>query len=158
MDGIGLAGRYWCRPTKIGRWRRSTLLVRRVLDFPPQGFFPRNLSTNSRYEAFPVLPVNRVFLAPARPRPAALFAVGVLHAQSVTNHTTTTATNTVKLPEPVTLLRFDEGTGTYAAASVGDHPAPLIGQAGWSTGVSRALLAESSRSCWQLRRYHFYRC
>ena len=67
--------------------------------------------------------------------PAALFAVGVLHAQTVPNHTTTTAATTIKLPEPVTLLSFDEGTGTYAADSVGDHPATLFGQAGWTTGL-----------------------
>jgi len=64
--------------------------------------------------------------------PAALFAVGVLHAQTVLNHATTI---TIKLPEPVTLLSFDEGTGTYAADSVGDHPATLMGQAGWATGL-----------------------
>jgi hypothetical protein len=69
MDGIGLAGRYSGPPAKIGRWRRSTLLVRRVVDFPPQRYSPQNLTTNSRYEAFPVQPVNRVFLAPARLRP-----------------------------------------------------------------------------------------
>src|ERR1700746_3740378 len=90
--------------------------------------------------------------------PAALCVVGGQPPRTFPNHTTPPATNTIKLPEPVTLLSFDEGTGTYAADSVGDHPATLIGQAGWSTGVSRALLAESSRSCWQLRRYHFYRC
>ena len=64
--------------------------------------------------------------------PAALFAVGVLHAQTVPNHPTTT---TLTLPEPVTLLSFDEGTGTYAADSVGDHPATLMGQAGWVPGL-----------------------
>src|ERR1700761_8505394 len=64
--------------------------------------------------------------------PAALFAVGLLHAQTVPNHPTTT---TIKLPEPLTLLSFDEGTGIYAADSVGDHPATLMGQAGWVTGL-----------------------
>ena len=64
--------------------------------------------------------------------PVALFAVGVLNAQTVPNHPTST---TIKLPEPVTLLSFDEGTGTYAADSVGDHPATLMGQAGWATGL-----------------------
>jgi len=49
-----------------------------------------------------------------------LFVVGVLHAQT---------------PEPVTYLTFDEGTGTYAADSVGDHPAALLGGAGWTTGI-----------------------
>src|SRR5215472_2683775 len=63
--------------------------------------------------------------------PAALFAIGVLHAQTVSNHPTTT----IQLPEPVTLLSFDEGTGNYAADSVGDHPATLMGQAGWATGL-----------------------
>jgi alpha-N-arabinofuranosidase len=61
--------------------------------------------------------------------PAALFVIGILHAQ------TPTKTAAVKLPEPVTLLSFDEGTGTYAADSVGDHPATLMGQAGWTTGL-----------------------
>jgi hypothetical protein len=61
--------------------------------------------------------------------PAALFVVGVLHAQTP-NHTSTT-----KLPEPVTLLSFDEGTGNLTADSVGDHPATLMGQAGWTAGL-----------------------
>ena len=60
--------------------------------------------------------------------PAALFFVGALDAQTAT-------TNTTKLPPPVTLLSFDEGTGTYAADSVGDHPATLMGQAGWTSGL-----------------------
>ena len=60
--------------------------------------------------------------------PAALLLVSVLHAQ-------TPSKNTIKLPDPVTLLSFDEGTGTYAADSVGDHPATLLGQAGWTTGL-----------------------
>src|ERR1700742_4006725 len=64
--------------------------------------------------------------------PAALFAVGVLHAQTVLNHATTI---TIKLPEPVTLLSFDEGTGTYAADSVGDHPGTVKGVRGWGPGV-----------------------
>jgi alpha-L-arabinofuranosidase len=38
-------------------------------------------------------------------------------------------------PEPVTYLTFDECTGTYAADSVGDHPATLLGGAGWTTGI-----------------------
>ena len=49
-----------------------------------------------------------------------LFLVGALHAE---------------MPEPVTYLTFDEGTGTYAADSVGDHPAALLGGAGWTTGI-----------------------
>jgi hypothetical protein len=49
-----------------------------------------------------------------------LLVVGALHAQT---------------PEPVTYLTFDEGTGTYAADSVGDHPATLLGGAGWTTGI-----------------------
>jgi hypothetical protein len=49
-----------------------------------------------------------------------LFVAGVLHAQ---------------MPEPVTYLTFDEGTGTNAADSVGDHPAALLGGAGWTTGI-----------------------
>src|SRR5258708_13003775 len=60
--------------------------------------------------------------------PAALFFVGALDAQTAT-------TNTTKLPPPVTLLSFDEGTGTYAADSFGDHPATLMGQAGWTSGL-----------------------
>ncbi|HET9379140.1 MAG TPA: LamG-like jellyroll fold domain-containing protein [Chthoniobacterales bacterium] len=50
-----------------------------------------------------------------------LFVVGALHAQT---------------PEPVTYLTFDEGSGTYAADSVGDHPATLLGGAGWTTGIA----------------------
>jgi hypothetical protein len=49
-----------------------------------------------------------------------LFVVGALHAQT---------------PEPVTYLTFDEGSGTYAADSVGDHSATLLGGAGWTTGI-----------------------
>jgi hypothetical protein len=49
-----------------------------------------------------------------------LLVVGVLRAQTV---------------EPVTYLPFDEGTGTYAADVVGDHPATLLGGAGWTAGI-----------------------
>jgi alpha-L-arabinofuranosidase len=49
-----------------------------------------------------------------------LFIVGVLHAQTI---------------EPLTYLTFDEGTGTFAADSTGDHPATLLSGAGWTAGI-----------------------
>ncbi|MBV9274686.1 MAG: hypothetical protein JO333_12385, partial [Verrucomicrobia bacterium] len=60
--------------------------------------------------------------------PAAFLVVSSLPAQTINQ-------STPGLPQPVTLLSFDEGTGTIAADSVGDHPATLMGQAGWTTGL-----------------------
>jgi len=65
MDGIGLAGCYAPPSAKLGPRPFSNRLIRRVPDCPPQGNSPGNSTKNSLYEAFPVLPVNRVFLAPA---------------------------------------------------------------------------------------------
>lgn len=65
--------------------------------------------------------------------PVALFVVGLLQDQTASAQTPTK--NAGKLPEPVTLISFDEGTGTYAADSVGDNPATLMGNAGWTTGL-----------------------
>ena len=132
MDGIGLVGHYPCLPAKLSR----------ASGFEPfcqpgnrlassRELLKKKTRTHamkpSRFHRLTASSWRRPALAPA-----ALFVVGVLHAQTAPNHT---STNTTKLPEPVTLLSFDEGTGTFAADSVGDHPATLIGQAGWATGL-----------------------
>lgn len=75
----------------------------------------RSAMITSRFARKDGIPSRRFILAVST-----LFVVGVLHAQ---------------MPEPVTYLTFDEGTGTYAADSVGNHPAALVGGAGWTTGI-----------------------
>jgi alpha-L-arabinofuranosidase len=58
-----------------------------------------------------------------------LLAVDVLPAQ------TSDVQSNSRPIAPVTYLTFDEGTGTTAADSVDDHPANLLGGAGWTTGI-----------------------
>jgi hypothetical protein len=58
-----------------------------------------------------------------------LLAVDVLPAQ------TSDVQSNNRPIAPVTYLTFDEGTGTTAADSVDDHPANLLGGAGWTTGI-----------------------
>jgi alpha-L-arabinofuranosidase len=55
-----------------------------------------------------------------------LVAPGMLDAQTAESS---------QMPQPVTYLTFDEGTGTFAADSTGSHPATLVGGAGWTTGI-----------------------
>lgn len=133
MDGIRLAGCYACAAGKARPVAVFQPPYRADNQLSSSGKLRLNLTKYSLYEAFPLLPVKHVLLAPARPAPVALFVVGLLQDQTASAQTP--SNNAGKLPEPVTLISFDEGTGTYAADSVGDSPATLMGNAGWTTGL-----------------------